>query len=52
MTSEGTVAFTGYRLADQSAVNETGEPSHIQSVEDCGKDHTSHCYNKLQQERI
>ena len=52
MTPEGTVAFTGYRLADQSAVNEIGELSHIQSVEDCGKDHTSHCYNLLQQERI
>ena len=51
MTPEGTVAFTGYRLADQSAVNEIGELSHIQSVEDCGKDHTSPCYNLLQQER-
>ena len=52
MTPEGTVAFTGYRLADQNAVNETEELSHIQSVADCGKDHTSHCYNLLQQEQI
>ena len=46
------MALTGYRLADQSAVNEIGELSHIQSIEDCGKDHTSQCYNLLQQERI
>ena len=52
LTPEGKVTFTGYRLADQSAVNEIGELSHIQSVEDCGKDNTSHCYNLLQQERI
>ena len=38
LTPEGTVTFTGYRLADQSAVNEIGELSHIQSAEDCGKD--------------
>ena len=52
MTPEGTVAFTGYRLAEQSVVNEIGEPSYIPSVEDCGEDHTSDCYNLLQQERI
>ena len=52
MTPEGTVAFTGYRLADQSVVHEIGEPSYIPSVEDFGEDHTSHCYNLLQQERI
>ena len=52
MTPEGTVAFTGYKLASQNVVNEIGEASYIPSVEDCSEDCTSHCYNILQQERI
>ena len=52
MNPEGTVDFTGYRLADQSVDNEIEEPSYIRSVVNCGDDHTSHCYNLLQQERI
>ena len=52
MTPEGTVDFTGYRLADQSVDNETEEPSYIPSVGNCSDDHTSHCYNLLQQKRI
>ena len=52
MIPEGTVAFTACRFADQSVMNEIGEPSYISSVGDCGEDHTSHCYNLLQQERI
>ena len=52
MTPEGTVAFTGYRIADHSDVHEIGEPSYIPPVEDCGEDHTSYCYNLLQKERI
>ena len=52
MTLEGTVAFTGYKLASQNVVHEIGEASYIPSVEDCGEDYTSHCYNLLQQERI
>ena len=52
LTPEGTVAFTVYRLRDQSVASEIGESSYIPSAEDCGEDHTSHCYNLLQQERI
>ena len=52
LTPEGTMAFTGYRLRDQSVVNKIGEFSYIPSAEDCGEDHTSHSYNLLQQERI
>ena len=52
MTPEGTVAFTGYKLASQNVVYEIGEPSYTPSVEDCDEDYISHCYNLLQQERI
>ena len=52
MTPEGTVVFTGYKLASQNVVYEIGEPSYIPSVEDCDEDYISHCYNLLQQERI
>ena len=52
MTTEGTVAFIGYKLASQNVVHEIGEASYIPSVEDCSEDCTSQCYNLLQQERI
>ena len=52
MTPEGTVAFTGYKLASQNVVHEIGESSNIPSVEDCSEDYISHCYNLLQQLRI
>ena len=52
MTPQGTVAFTGYKLASQNVVHEIGKASYIPSVEDCSEDYTSRCYNLLQQERI
>ena len=55
MTPEGTVAFTGYKLASQNVVHEIGQPSHIPSVEDCREDYNllqQECYNLLQQKRI
>ena len=48
MTPDGTVGFTGYKLASQNVVHEMGKASYIPSVEDCGEDNTSLCYNLLQ----